>query len=59
LNRDYPKTYFEFCQVDGLASLANRFITNSDVRKIVFTGSTEVGKQIMRGAADQIQAGGT
>jgi acyl-CoA reductase-like NAD-dependent aldehyde dehydrogenase len=35
--------------------VGNRFITNSDVRKVVFTGSTEVGKQIMRGAADQIK----
>ena len=26
-----------------------------DVRKIVFTGSTEVGKSVMRGAADQIK----
>ena len=35
--------------------VGERFITNSDVRKIVFTGSTEVGKSVMRGAADQIK----
>jgi acyl-CoA reductase-like NAD-dependent aldehyde dehydrogenase len=35
--------------------VGNRFITNESVRKVVFTGSTEVGKGIMRGAADQIK----
>lgn len=35
--------------------VGNRFITNDTVRKVVFTGSTEVGKQVMRGAADQIK----
>ena len=35
--------------------VGERFITNPDVRKIVFTGSTEVGKTVMRGAADQIK----
>jgi acyl-CoA reductase-like NAD-dependent aldehyde dehydrogenase len=35
--------------------VGNRFITNENVRKVVFTGSTEVGKGIMRGAADQIK----
>ncbi|CAN5607622.1 aldehyde dehydrogenase family protein [soil metagenome] len=32
-----------------------RFVTHPDVRKICFTGSTEVGKQIMAGAADQVK----
>ncbi len=35
--------------------VGDRLITNPDVRKVVFTGSTAVGKQIMRGAADQIK----
>jgi acyl-CoA reductase-like NAD-dependent aldehyde dehydrogenase len=35
--------------------VGERFITNPDVRKVVFTGSTEVGKTVMRGAADQIK----
>jgi len=35
--------------------VGNRFITNETVRKVVFTGSTEVGKGIMRGAADRIK----
>lgn len=35
--------------------VGDRFVTHKDVRKVVFTGSTEVGKTIMRGAADQIK----
>lgn len=32
-----------------------RFVTHPQVRKIVFTGSTEVGKSIMAGCADQVK----
>jgi acyl-CoA reductase-like NAD-dependent aldehyde dehydrogenase len=32
-----------------------RFVTHPSVRKIVFTGSTEVGKSIMVGCADQVK----
>src|SRR5207237_2187324 len=35
--------------------LADEFLENSAVRKISFTGSTEVGKQLMKGAADQVK----
>jgi succinate-semialdehyde dehydrogenase/glutarate-semialdehyde dehydrogenase len=35
--------------------VADEFLENPVVRKISFTGSTEVGKQLMRGAADQIK----
>jgi acyl-CoA reductase-like NAD-dependent aldehyde dehydrogenase len=35
--------------------VGNRFVTNPLVRKIVFTGSTTVGKQIMAGCADQVK----
>ena len=35
--------------------VGQRFITHPDVRKIVFTGSTEVGKQVMTGAAAQVK----
>lgn len=35
--------------------VGQRFVTHPDVRKIVFTGSTEVGKQVMTGAADQVK----
>ncbi|GAP61058.1 aldehyde dehydrogenase 5, mitochondrial, partial [Arthrobacter sp. Hiyo1] len=32
-----------------------RFVTHPAVRKVVFTGSTGVGKQIMAGCADQVK----
>jgi len=32
-----------------------RFVTHPAVRKVCFTGSTEVGKQIMAGCADQVK----
>ena len=35
--------------------VGERFVTNPLVRKIVFTGSTEVGKHIMKGCADQVK----
>jgi len=45
-----------FNVVVGKGSIVgNRFVTNPLVRKIVFTGSTTVGKQIMAGCADQIK----
>ncbi len=35
--------------------VGERFVTHPDVRKVCFTGSTTVGKQIMRGCADQVK----
>jgi len=35
--------------------VGQRFVTHPDVRKVVFTGSTGVGKQIMAGCADQVK----
>jgi acyl-CoA reductase-like NAD-dependent aldehyde dehydrogenase len=35
--------------------VGERFVTNPLVRKVCFTGSTDVGKQIMRGCADQVK----
>ena len=35
--------------------VGERFVTHPDVRKIVFTGSTEVGKHVMAGAAAQVK----
>jgi succinate-semialdehyde dehydrogenase / glutarate-semialdehyde dehydrogenase len=35
--------------------MADEFLENSICRKISFTGSTEVGKQLMRGCADQLK----
>lgn len=36
--------------------VGDRFVTHEDVRKVVFTGSTEVGKQVMAGCAAQVKA---
>ena len=35
--------------------VGERFVTHPDVRKIVFTGSTEVGTKVMAGAAAQVK----
>jgi succinate-semialdehyde dehydrogenase/glutarate-semialdehyde dehydrogenase len=35
--------------------IADEFLENYGVRKISFTGSTEVGKQLMKGAAEQMK----
>jgi acyl-CoA reductase-like NAD-dependent aldehyde dehydrogenase len=35
--------------------VGERFVTHPEVKKVCFTGSTEVGKQIMRGCADQVK----
>ncbi|MFD5600196.1 aldehyde dehydrogenase family protein [Leucobacter sp. NPDC058333] len=35
--------------------VGERFVTNPTVRKVVFTGSTEVGKRIMAGSAEQVK----
>ncbi|GAA2993314.1 aldehyde dehydrogenase family protein [Actinokineospora diospyrosa] len=35
--------------------VGQRFVTHPAVRKVVFTGSTRVGKQIMAGCADQVK----
>ncbi|WP_111719024.1 aldehyde dehydrogenase [Homoserinimonas sp. OAct 916] len=37
------------------AVVGDRFVTHPLVRKVSFTGSTSVGKQIMRGCADQVK----
>ncbi|MDJ0336213.1 aldehyde dehydrogenase family protein [Salinibacterium sp. G-O1] len=36
--------------------VGERFVTHENVRKIVFTGSTEVGKRVMAGCAEQVKA---
>ncbi|WP_414673233.1 aldehyde dehydrogenase family protein [Lacisediminihabitans sp.] len=36
--------------------VGDRFVTHPDVRKVVFTGSTAVGKRVMAGCADQVKA---
>jgi acyl-CoA reductase-like NAD-dependent aldehyde dehydrogenase len=45
-----------FTVIPGKGSIVgNRFVTHPLVRKVCFTGSTVVGKQIMAGAADQLK----
>jgi betaine-aldehyde dehydrogenase len=45
-----------FTVVPGKGSVVgNRFVTHPDVHKVVFTGSTEVGRQIMAGCAEQVK----
>ncbi|WP_308120732.1 aldehyde dehydrogenase family protein [Paractinoplanes bogorensis] len=45
-----------FTIVPGKGSIVGqRFVTHPAVRKVCFTGSTEVGKSIMAGAADQVK----
>ena len=42
--------------ITGAGSVVgNRFVTHPDVRKVCFTGSTGVGKQIMAGCAEQVK----
>jgi acyl-CoA reductase-like NAD-dependent aldehyde dehydrogenase len=45
-----------FTVVPGKGSIVGeRFVTHPAVRKLVFTGSTDVGKRVMRGAADHVK----
>jgi acyl-CoA reductase-like NAD-dependent aldehyde dehydrogenase len=45
-----------FTVLPGKGSVVGqRFVTHEKVRKVCFTGSTEVGKQIMAGCADQVK----
>src|SRR5438876_2788246 len=41
--------------IGSAQEIADEFLENPAVRKISFTGSTEVGKQLMRAAADQVK----
>src|SRR6185436_19448690 len=46
-----------FTVIPGKGSVVGeRFVTHELVRKIVFTGSTQVGKRVMAGCADQVKA---
>ncbi len=49
-----PEGLFQVLTGKG-SVVGNRFVTHPTVRKVVFTGSTEVGKQIMAGCADQVK----
>ncbi|ANZ39181.1 aldehyde dehydrogenase [Lentzea guizhouensis] len=49
-----PEDVFQVLPGKG-SVVGNRFVTHPLVRKVVFTGSTEVGKQVMAGCADQVK----
>ena len=54
LEAGLPEGLFQVLPGRG-SVVGTRFVTHPDVRKIVFTGSTAVGKQIMAGCADQVK----
>jgi acyl-CoA reductase-like NAD-dependent aldehyde dehydrogenase len=54
LEADLPEGLFQVIPGKG-SVVGDRFLTHPKVGKIVFTGSTEVGKQVMRKAADQVK----
>ena len=54
LEAGLPQDLFQVLPGRG-SVIGERFVTHPDVRKIVFTGSTEVGVGVMAGAAKQIK----
>lgn len=54
LEAGLPEGLFQVLSGRG-SVVGERFVTHPDVRKLVFTGSTEVGKRIMAGCADQVK----
>src|SRR6185369_10634580 len=46
-----PEDVFQVLPGKG-SVVGQRFVDHADVRKVVFTGSTEVGRSVMRGCAD-------
>jgi acyl-CoA reductase-like NAD-dependent aldehyde dehydrogenase len=54
LEAGLPEGLFQVSPGKG-SVVGDRFLTHPKVGKVVFTGSTEVGKQVMRKAADQIK----
>ncbi|MBC9936366.1 MULTISPECIES: aldehyde dehydrogenase [unclassified Leucobacter] len=54
LESGLPEGLFQVLSGRG-SVVGERFVTNPEVRKIVFTGSTAVGKRIMSGCADQVK----
>ncbi|MPY98728.1 MAG: aldehyde dehydrogenase family protein [Actinophytocola sp.] len=49
-----PEDVFQVIPGKG-SVVGERFVTHPGVRKVVFTGSTSVGKRIMAGCADQVK----
>jgi len=54
LEAGLPRDLFQVLPGQG-SVVGERLITHPDVRKLVFTGSTEVGVHVMAGAAQQIK----
>ena len=54
LESGLPEDLFQVLPGKG-SVVGERFVTNPTVRKVVFTGSTAVGKRIMAGCADQVK----
>ena len=54
LESGLPEGLFQVLPGRG-SVVGERFVTHPDVRKVVFTGSTSVGKRIMSGCADQVK----
>lgn len=54
LEAGLPEGLFQVLAGRG-SVVGDRFVTHPDVRKVVFTGSTAVGKRIMAGCADQVK----
>jgi acyl-CoA reductase-like NAD-dependent aldehyde dehydrogenase len=55
LESGLPEGLFQVLPGKG-SVVGERFVSNESVRKIVFTGSTEVGKHVMAGCAEQVKA---
>ncbi|WP_309619344.1 aldehyde dehydrogenase family protein [Salinibacterium sp.] len=55
LEAGLPEGLFQVLPGRG-SVVGERFVTHESVRKIVFTGSTSVGKQVMAGCAAQVKA---
>lgn len=55
LEAGFPPGLFQVLPGKG-SVVGERFVTHELVRKVVFTGSTEVGKRVMVGCADQVKA---
>jgi acyl-CoA reductase-like NAD-dependent aldehyde dehydrogenase len=54
LEAGLPENVFQVLPGKG-SIVGQRFVTHPAVRKVCFTGSTEVGKSIMAGCADQVK----
>jgi acyl-CoA reductase-like NAD-dependent aldehyde dehydrogenase len=55
LEAGLPPGLFQVLPGQG-SVVGERFVTNERVRKVVFTGSTAVGKRVMAGCAEQVKA---